>query len=197
MCEIKNKNVYQEEIEESLKTIIQVYLRIVIDYLHFMMKTEKLKKAKCFSFILFRGLETMTHVFNYILFCTKNLDAAENYAEKSMFYYVEFISQITEVNHTFLQFTSRDAVIYVYKKTIYEIKNNFILESSEKTKKMCHNVNMFTQIIKNSASSNNEELLSKFVIDKFKQLGSKIKTVESLHSLEQFQDMVSDFSKKQ
>ena len=104
--------------------------------------------------------------------------------------YITYFNESNIINKSYFGLTS-------IKKTIYEIKHNFILESGEKTKKLCHNVNMFTQIIKNSASSNNEELLSKPVIDKFKQLGSKIKTVESLHSLEQFQEFVSDFSKKQ
>jgi hypothetical protein len=34
---------------------------------------------------------------------------------------VEFIEQILDVQHTFLHLTSRDASVFVYKKTIYEI----------------------------------------------------------------------------
>jgi len=38
---------------------------------------------------------------------------------------VEFIGQISNDQNTFLQLTSRDACIYVYKKTIYELNNEF------------------------------------------------------------------------
>ena len=144
MTEIHKKENYKKEIVESTNEILFVYTRIVLDYLHFMEKSEKTKKIDCFQFILFRGLETMTHVFNYILFSTKNLGVSKSYAENSMFYYLEFISQITKDQHVFLQFTSRDAVIYVYKKTIYEIKKECIYEANEKTRNICDNVNKYT-----------------------------------------------------
>jgi len=43
---------------------------------------------------------------------------------KSYIYYVEFIGQIGEDNHSFLQLNSKDATLFVYKKTIFEISND-------------------------------------------------------------------------
>jgi hypothetical protein len=72
---------------------------------------------------MIRGLETITHVFHYILFYSKNLDMAYYHSQKSFYYYVEFIGQISDDQNTYLQLSSRDATIYVYKKTIFEINN--------------------------------------------------------------------------
>ena len=133
MSELNDPENYKKDIEESLKEIIQVYIRIVVDYLHFMAKSKNIKQ-KCMKFILLRGLETMTHVFNYTLYCTKNLELTESYSEKSMFYYIEFISQINKISQDqpiFLHFTSKDAVVYVYKKTIYEQKNSNTQEAHD------------------------------------------------------------------
>ena len=82
-----------------------------------------MKNKHYFKFILIRGLETITHVFHYILFYSKNLEMAYYHSQKSFYYYVEFIGQISEDQNTYLQLSSRDAAVYVYKKTIYEINN--------------------------------------------------------------------------
>jgi len=68
-----------------------------------------------------RGLETITHVFKNILLNTKNLEMSYYHGQKAFYYYVEFIGQISEEQNQFLQLSSRDATMYVYKKTIFEI----------------------------------------------------------------------------
>jgi hypothetical protein len=181
MSELTDSTKYNGLLDCSLKEIIELYMRIVVDYLHFMAKTENIKKKNSFKFILLRGLETMTHVFNYILFSTKNLDLTEMYSEKSMFYYVEFISQISNLNanseiNTFMQITSRDAVVYVYKKTIYDIQKSLIIQSDEDTKKTCDDVIHYTQLVI-EACSKQDNLLEKKTMEKFEQFFSKIKTV--------------------
>jgi hypothetical protein len=43
------------------------------------------------------------------------------HAIKSFYIYIEFIEQIAEDHHSFLKLYSRDATLFVYKKTIYGI----------------------------------------------------------------------------
>jgi hypothetical protein len=47
------------------------------------------------------------------------------HCQKSFYFYVEFVGQISEDEKMFLQLTSRDATTYVYKKTIFEINNEW------------------------------------------------------------------------
>ena len=75
------------------------------------------------KFIIQRGLITITNVFNIILFYSKNLDMAYYHSQKAYYFYVEFIGQISEEHNTFLQLSSRDAILFIYKKTIFDIHN--------------------------------------------------------------------------
>jgi hypothetical protein len=56
---------------------------------------------------------------------TKNIELVTHHCEKSFFYYIEFIRQIDENNHSLLSLNSNDASYFVYKKTIYEINHEF------------------------------------------------------------------------
>ena len=60
-----------------------------------------------------------------LLLYTKNLELVNYHCQKSYYYYVEFIGQIGDDNHSFLQLNSKDATLFVYKKTIFEINNDF------------------------------------------------------------------------
>ena len=53
------------------------------------------------------------------------------HSQKSFYFYVEFIGQISEDQHSFLHLSSKDASIFVYKKTIFEINDEIIKNSSQ------------------------------------------------------------------
>jgi hypothetical protein len=105
------------------KCIIDKYIELIIDYLSFITENFKIKNPKYSKFIIIRGLETITNVFSMLFFYTKNINLTYFHCQKSFYYYVEFIGQITEEQNVFLQLNSRDAITYVYKKTIFEINN--------------------------------------------------------------------------
>ena len=44
--------------------------------------------------------------------------------QKSFYYYIEFIGQIGDSNHQFLQLNSKDATLFVFKKTVFEINSD-------------------------------------------------------------------------
>jgi len=82
---------------------------------------------------------------------TRNLDAAYYHAQKSIYYYLEFISQLTEQKNAFLQLSSKDALTYVYKKTIYLINN--LSESKQPKSDIINTINMYLQVYKNSTDN--------------------------------------------
>lgn len=111
----------------TIKDILSMYNKLIIEYLNFINDVSKLNASNSIiynKFIILRGLKTITHVFNTILYYTRNLDMALYYGQKSFYFYVEFITQISG-GQSFLQLTSRDAIIFVYKKSIFEINNEF------------------------------------------------------------------------
>ena len=140
---------YNESVNCELSDIKHKYLFIVNDYLN----NIKLNKKENTNFIILRGLETITHVFNMILYVTKNLEITHFYSERSFYLYIEFINQITDDSNKFLQLCSRDASIYVYKKTIFDINKEYRKKIDEECdKKMDETIfipfNNFTHLIK-------------------------------------------------
>lgn len=87
-------------------------------------KKYKINKKNLKSIIL-RGIETISHVFCLLLYYTKNLKLTYYNTQKAYYYYVEFIEQISEEQIAYLKLNTNDAILYVYKKTIYQINNEY------------------------------------------------------------------------
>jgi hypothetical protein len=109
----------------SMKEILCKYVNLVVEYTSFISEKVNIKNKKYYGYLYDRGLETISHVFSMILYYTKNLDITYYHSQKAFYFYVEFIEQIIDIQHSFLQLSSRDASIFVYKKTVYEINNEY------------------------------------------------------------------------
>jgi hypothetical protein len=114
---------YKKELESELSDVADSLSKLFIDYFKYIIENIKIRRPNLSKFIIIRGLDTVINVFNHILFYTKNLDVTYFHCQKAFYFYVEFVSQISDDEKIFLQLTSRDATTYVYKKTIYEISN--------------------------------------------------------------------------
>ena len=123
---LQNKDNYKKNIECNLKSILSIYNSLINDYLTFVSNIIKFENTNYYMFIIERGLDTLSHVFVFILLYSKNIDMAYHHSQRSYYLYVEFITQISNSYFTHLDFNSQDAVIYVYKKTIFDVKKEFI-----------------------------------------------------------------------
>lgn len=47
------------------------------------------------------------------------------HSQKSVYYYIEFLGQIINIHNQFLKLTPKDAVVFMYKKTIFKIPNEY------------------------------------------------------------------------
>jgi hypothetical protein len=145
-----NIDNYNKNLNESVLEICEKYIQLIKEYYKFVGDNIKIKNKNLFKFIVKRGLDTITHVFLFILFYTKNIFITYYHCQKSFYFYIEFVSQISEDEKMFLQLTSRDACTYVYKKTIFEI-NNEIKKShvlTTETKNKLDIINTYVSIFK-------------------------------------------------
>lgn len=143
-----NIDNFKKSLDVTINVVLMKYKEYIFDFFNFILDNIKVKNNKYYNFIITRGLETITHVFLNILYYTKNMEITCYHSQKSIYFYVEFVSQISEEQNMFLQLTSRDATSYVYKKTIYEINNEFkknMLNTNEETIKQ---FNIITESIK-------------------------------------------------
>ena len=123
---LKNNDFFYKNLNADTHKIIQLYSELIIQYFKFIIENKNItpKNKNLLTFIVTRGLETITNVYNFLLLYTKNVDVAYFHCQKSFYFYVEFIGQISEDENMFLQLSSRDAALYVYKKTIFELNFN-------------------------------------------------------------------------
>ena len=114
---------YKKKIEEDNKIILDKYVKLVMEYLKYVLENIKVQNNNYTKFIIIRGIETIHHVFHLLLYYTNNIDITYFHSQKAVYFYVEFIQQTSTDENSFLQLNSRDATMYVYRKTIFEINN--------------------------------------------------------------------------
>jgi hypothetical protein len=149
---LNNLDNYNKQFDCEVNDIIEKYILLSNEFLKFILEKIKFKNNNYSKFIIIRAYETITTIFNFILYYTKNIELTFYHCQKSYYYYFEFIEQISSVEHNFLQLNSRDACTYVYKKTLfdlhYDVKKNMEPCSSD-IKCLMENVDEHFKIFKN------------------------------------------------
>lgn len=176
---LHNLENYKNILNVSIEEIVKTYKEIIHDFLKFILENLKIKTNMYSKFIILRGVDTITNVFNIILYYTKNLELTFYHCQKSYYYYVEFIEQISEDQHVFLQLNSRDASTYVFKKTIYELKHDIIGNitfCSDENKIKLDNVNEYIFFLKNTL-----ELIFQKINLEYHNLEKKIEIIKKIH----------------
>jgi hypothetical protein len=207
---LHNLNNFNKTFDVDINNdIMNRYIKLVIEYLKFIFENIKIQNLTHSKFIIIRGLETITNVFNVILYYTKNIDITYFQSQKSFYYYIEFIGQITEEQHTFLHLSSRDATIYVYKKTFYEINNDFRKNILKPTNEIIEKFDLINEYIKiykiilfkiiNYESKFNLERINIFEIFCNKLNNLKMVNIENIENIENIYNLeliINIFDKK-
>ena len=103
--------------EKNIKTrIVDKYYIVIEELLNQLEKILTNVSDIDISTCMFIGLNSIYRVFEYVLIKTKNIEKAYYYAQKTYFYYIEYMEQIHKTN---LQnaLNQTDAVLFIYKKT--------------------------------------------------------------------------------
>lgn len=122
---LNNPDTYKTYLNDSLEEILIKYINLIKDYKILYIENTKIINKEYYNYLFLNGIKTLNNVFLNTLLYTRNLSTANFYSQKSFYLYIEFISQIDNVNHSFLQLNGKDASLFVYKKTIYEIDNKY------------------------------------------------------------------------
>ena len=128
-----NINNYKPTILNSSQEILTKFVNVIVNYMKFISEKINLKNKTYYKFILERGIHTIIHVFTMVFYYTRNLDLTYYHSQKAYYFYIEFIEQISDESVTFLQLNSRDAILFVYKKTIYELNSDYIKNKVKQT----------------------------------------------------------------
>ena len=136
---------------------------LVIEYLQFIYDNNYIKERSNYFFYVMRGYDIVSHVFHLILYYTQNIDIAVYHGQKAFFFYLEFLDQTSGGQNVFLQLTSQDACLFVYKKTICELNNDMCQNTiiSQKCSQILDKVRNHSSIIKSITSFFLQNLIKK------------------------------------
>ena len=154
MSEFENFNdptIYKFKEDEGLtEDIIYISFLKLLETFHVLFKKNIMTKNMRYQdFIYMQGMKCLNHIFILLINYTNNLSFTYYHCEKGIYYFTEFISQIENEN-SFLKLSSIDAIIFVYKKTIYNINKKMVdishrnyIQEVDKIIKFLVNINKF------------------------------------------------------
>jgi len=120
LSNIKNyNNKFKKELDFYTKEYL-LLMKEITEYLDKYIEKGNSKKL----YVVLKGIESINHIFLILLLYTKNLSLTLYHCKKSFLYYIEFISQIGEEGNSYLQLNSKDAILFIYKKSIFDINND-------------------------------------------------------------------------
>ena len=126
--DVNNNDNFNFNISENsnifiLKYFIAIneYINLYIDNIYDNISINVKKNYRYYIFI--KGLELLSNIIHILLFHTNNLDLVIYYCHKAYYYYIEFISQL-DYDNNHLELSVKDGIIFVYKKTIFDLKEN-------------------------------------------------------------------------
>ena len=104
---------------------ITKYSILIKEYVQICKEGVYIQNSQYLVFIIERGIEAIFNIYTLLLLYTKNLDITFYHCQKAYYYYIEFIGQIGNDSNSFLQLNSKDATLFIYKKTICDINPEF------------------------------------------------------------------------
>jgi hypothetical protein len=128
--ELHSADSYKDELDVTVNDLVVSYSLILSEYYKSVVNEQYSK------FVVLRGIDTITNVFNHMIYYTRNLALAVSYSEKAYLFYIEFVSQISDAEKLFLRLSSRDATMYVFNKTIADIKYGMAKPTEETNEKI-------------------------------------------------------------
>ena len=115
---LKLEETYDIYIDVPVKEIIINYTTLLNYYVIYSIENIKSKNINIFN----KGFSLISNVFITILMYTRSLNTTIHHTQKAILYYIEYITQITDKDENmFFNLTLKDAIVYVYTKTIYDI----------------------------------------------------------------------------
>jgi len=122
---LKDVTTYLDKWTITSTTATDHYRYLLVEYFAYIEKNQqsfRVPNRTMFNYIIISGVETIAHIFKMVMIHTNNLDATLYHAQTGIILYIEFIIQLTQNTSVFLKLSIRDAIIYVYKKTIFNLK---------------------------------------------------------------------------
>jgi len=128
---LSNVENYNNELDSNEHILFLKYIGLIHELIQGCMEHITIRKEDYLKYILIKGIKNTYYIYNFLLLYTKNLELTVYHTQKSIIYYIEFISQLEEDTNNLLKLNSKDATLFVYKKTIFEVNQAIRTKYSE------------------------------------------------------------------
>lgn len=125
---------YKPIIQNNNCDILTTFVQVICEYMSLISEKSMIKRVNHYRFVFSRGIDIIIQVFTTIFCFTKNLELTFYHSQKAYYFYIEFIEQMSDDNVRFLNLSSRDAMMFVYKKTIFELNEDAKKNMKQPTK---------------------------------------------------------------
>ena len=112
----------KKKINGSINEILLKYFDLIHEYTNNFKKNIKINNINHKKFVFNKGLNCIIIIYSIILINTNDLDIVISDTRKGLYYYIEFIEQTLSNKDLNLNLTTQDAILFVYKKTINNLK---------------------------------------------------------------------------
>ena len=132
---LQNEDNYLSSLQSTEKECFINYIKITNAFIVDFNANIIYQNSKKRVFMLERGMEVIGHVFMQFLLYSNNLELTVELTERAYLYYIEFVGQMGEEPNTVFNLSCQDAILFAYKKTIFEIPHKIKTEfnTSENT----------------------------------------------------------------
>ena len=130
---LTTKSNYRPTLSEDMDVLLISFITIIHHYIIYFFENKETIKPNLMN----KGIHMLAHIFIILLHYSKSLGLTIHHCKTAIVYYVEYINQITDKDdNMFFNLSLKDAIIYVYTKTIYvvpdDIRQKHILTILEK-----------------------------------------------------------------
>jgi len=122
---LQNLENYNKELVCTHSDIFLKYVEVLHNYLILSIENIQIQNEDYKKYIIKKGLETIEHIFSFLLYYTLNPGLTLYYCEQGFVYYIEFIGQMIISGDNTLSLSIKDSILFVYKKTIFDVSKEY------------------------------------------------------------------------
>ena len=121
---LSNVENYRTDLDSNEHILFLKYVGLIHELFQGCTENIYIQKEDYLKYIMIKGIKNTYYIYNFLLLYTKNLELTIYHTQKSIIYYIEFISQIGEDTNNLLHLNSKDATLFILKKTIFEVNED-------------------------------------------------------------------------
>ena len=105
---LNNIENYNTELDSNEHILFIKYIGLIHELIECSVDNIFIQKPEYLKYVLMKGIKNVFYIFNFLLLYTKNLELTIYHTQKAILYFIEFIGQIGDDNHSFLKLNTKD-----------------------------------------------------------------------------------------